>query len=159
MPNYPTAEELRGSSDLKEEDLYLDSLEMWVRIRALAGAYSNEALSKAYEVKMVQGRGGRQEQTSHLDTQRLEELQVLHGLVIPKFATLQEVREFAQRNGPAWQKLTKAIQDLSGLSDEKRRESEDLFLASGSEPEAGGSGVSRNGSGDHEPDIPSPAGA
>jgi len=157
MPNYPSVEDLLGASDLEEQDVELESLGMTVRIRALAGAYSNRALSDAYEVTTVQGRGGRQEQTTHLDTQRLEELQVQYGLIAPKLATIEEVRTFAQRTGKAWQTLVKAIQDISGLSTEEVVKADSLFRAGRSEPGPDGPRVLGNGAGDHQPDIPSPA--
>jgi hypothetical protein len=158
MPNYPSAEELTGATDLEEKDVELESIGMTVRVRALAGAYSNKAISEAYETTVVNVRG-RQEQTSHLNVQRLEELQVQYGLVQPTLSTVAQVRAFSQRTGKAWQTVVKAIQDISGLNNEEIAKSDSLFRAGGGGEEPGGDRVLANGTGDHRPDIPAPTGA
>jgi hypothetical protein len=158
MPNYPSADELIGASDLEEKDVELESIGMTVRVRTLAGAYSNKAISEAYETTLANVRG-RQEQTSRLNVQRLEELQVQYGLVAPKLATLEQVRAFSQRTGKAWQTVVKAIRDISGLNDEEIAKSDALFPAGGGGEEPAERGGVGNGSGDYRPDHVAPTGA
>ena len=74
---------LLGASDLREQDLELPSIGATVRVRGLAAAFSNQAQSEALE--LVTDARGRQTATVNTDT--LECLQVLHGLVEPKLAS------------------------------------------------------------------------
>lgn len=111
-----TRDELLQASDLQEKTIKLPSLgpDAEVRIRALAAEYSNAAVSQA--VKVTQGPRG--ESVTSLDNGMLELLQVQHGLVDPPLESLDSVRTFAKRCGPAFKKIVGEIVQLSGIDEE-----------------------------------------
>jgi hypothetical protein len=142
-------EALLGASDLVEREVELPSIGLTVRVRGLPAEYSNHAISAALEV--VSGRGG--EQTARVNTAKLEELQVLHGLIEPKLDTLEEVRQFAQHTGVAWRKVLAVIDEISGIDKEAIDRTNTTFRAGGPSPE-GSSEVNGSGPGDSGPDLP-----
>jgi hypothetical protein len=153
MP-YATREALLGASDIVERDLELPTLGLTVRVRSLPAAYSNQATSEALE--MITGPRG--EQTAHVNTAKLEALQVLHGLVEPKLHSLEEAFAFAQRTGPAWRTVVGAIDEISGIDKEAIERANAMFQSGGQ----GGTGDvvgDANGTGDGQPDLPLPTGA
>lgn len=145
---------LLGATDLREQDVELPSIGATVRVRGLPAAYSNQAQSEALELVT----GARGEQTAHVNTEKLESLQVLHGLIEPKLTSLEEVRTFAMNCGPAFHEVVRAIDELSGIDKEEIERTNAVFQAGGTE--AGGAlvgDVASNGSGGS--DLPLRAGA
>jgi hypothetical protein len=102
---------LLSASDLVEREIELPSIGGSVKVRSLPATYSNQAISDA--LKSVQGARG--EQTTIIDQDKLELLQVLHGLVEPKLNSLEEVRTFATNCGPAFKQIVEAIDEISGF--------------------------------------------
>jgi len=143
---------LLGASDLVTREVPV--LGDTVTVRSLPAAYSNQALSEALETHT----GRRGEQTHRVNTQKLEELQVLHGLVDPKFDTLEEVRALSLTLGPAWQAIVKAIQEVSGLQEEDVKKTEAIFPVGGTGQGGADVGVAA-GSGNGGPAVPVRAGA
>lgn len=121
-----TREALLQSSDLKEKEIELPTLDGSVVVRSLPAAYSNEASSEALEMTTVE-HNGRSEQSTRISTAKLEALKVLHGLVDPKLSSLTEVNTFARKCGPAWHTIVKAIDDLSGLDKDAAERTEAMF--------------------------------
>ena len=141
MADIPSIDTLITASDLETREVELPSLNMKVRVRALAASYSNQAQSQA--LKLVQGPRG--EQTSTVDVDVLEQLQVLHGLVEPKPRSLQDVKTLATNTGRAFKLIVQAIDELSGVDKQAIEDANAKFPA-------GGAG-SQNGreAGDDEP--------
>jgi hypothetical protein len=146
--------ELLGASDLVEREVPLTSLGLTVRVRSLPAAYSNEALSSALET--IIGRDG--EQTARVNTGKLEELQVLHGLIEPKLDTVEEVRQFAQRTGVAWREVVRVIDEISGINKADVDRANTSFRAGG-QGEEGSPEVNGAGTGTGRSDLPARAGA
>jgi hypothetical protein len=149
-----TRDALMGASDLVEREIELPSIGGSVRIRSLPAAYSNQAQSEALE--MVTGRSG--EQTARVNTGKLEALQVLHGLIEPKFENVDEVLEWAQHVGPAWKTIVREIDAISGIDKEAIEKTNATFLAGGQgkTSPAVGNGVTGGSGG---PDLPARTGA
>lgn len=149
-------EDLLRASDLVEREIELPSINMHVRVRSLAAAYSNEAMSEALEVSTDQ----RGRQTASVNSRRLEELQVLHGLITPKFDTIEEVQTFSQQVGRAWQKIVETIGEISGVDKATIERTNATFQSGG--PGEGGALVgngSAGGEGAGKPAVPVRAGA
>jgi hypothetical protein len=145
---------LLGASDLVEREVELPSIGGTVKVRSLPAAYANQALSEALEV--VTGRRG--EQTAHVNTAKLEALQVLHGLVEPKLNSIEEAYRFAQQCGPAWRKVVETIDDISGIDKESVEKTQAMFPAGG--PGEGGAELGNGaGSGDVGSDLHGRVGA
>lgn len=109
-----TKDALLGASDLEEREVELPTIGGSVKVRSLPAQFSNEAASKA--LKLISGPRG--EQTATIDTAEMELLQVFHGVVEPKFNSLEEVRVFAQNTGPAFKKVVSVIDEISGVDKE-----------------------------------------
>lgn len=149
-----TKDALLGASDLREREIDLPTIGGSVRVRGLPAAYSNQAISDAFE--MVTGPRG--EQTARVSTEKLQALQVLHGLIDPKLNSLAEVELFAQRCGPAFTTIVSAIADLSGVDQEAIKNTTAMFQSGG----AGAAGPdvgAANGSGPDRSDLSVRAGA
>jgi len=148
-----TKGELLAASDLitREVDLrpHIDGS---VIVQSLPATYSNQAISEAMEMT-TDSRGV---QTSRVNTARLEELQVMHGLIEPRFDTLEEVQQFGRQCGPSWQKISDAIRDISGVSQEAIDRTSAMFQAGGRET-PGDSASNGARAGDGGPDRPVPA--
>lgn len=127
MAEYPSIDGLIAASDLNERDVELPSINMTVRVRGLPASYSNQAVSQA--LKLVQGARG--EQTSQVDTDTLEQLQVLHGLVAPKPRSINDVKTLATQTGRAFKTIVAAIDELSGVDKEAIEEANAKFQAGG----------------------------
>jgi hypothetical protein len=153
MP-YATRDALLGASDIIERDLELPTLGLSVRVRSLPAAYSNQATSEA--VEMITGPRG--EQTAHVNTAKLEALQVLHGLVEPKLNSIDDAYTFAQRTGAAWRAVVGMIDEISGIDKAAIEKANAIFQPGGS-GESGEVVGNGNGTGDGEPDLSVPAGA
>lgn len=153
---YLTKDALLGASDLVERDVDLrPAVDGSVRVRSLPASYSNEASSASLEM-VTDPRTGRQ--TAKADTGKLEELQVLHGLVDPKLDSIDEVRLLSRRLGASWQKIIRTINEISGIDEEAIKRTEELFQTSGLPP-AGVSGDAAVAAGNGRSDIPVPASA
>jgi hypothetical protein len=125
---------LLGASDLRKGEVVLDSLDgkPTVLVQGLGAGFSNQAQSEALEMTTTV----RGEQVARVNTARMEEIQVLHGMVEPKFDTIEEARHFMENNGPAARKIVAKIDELSGVDKAAIEEAEAIF-PSGSEAEAG----------------------
>lgn len=143
-----TKDALLGASDLDEREVELPSIGGSVLVRSLPAKYSNEAITEALEVSTSR----RGEQTSRVNTSKLEALKVLHGLIEPRFDTIEEVYSFAEKCGPAWQRIVETIDEISGINKEAVEKTTAMFPVGGQG--AGGSAVG-NGTraGGSEPDI------
>jgi hypothetical protein len=149
-----TKSALLGASDLVTREVQLPTLGDSVTVRSLPAAYSNQAVSEALEV--VTGRRG--EQTARVNSQKLEELQVLHGLVDPKLDTLEEVRALSLQIGAAWRKIVSTIDEISGIDKAAIERAEATFPAGGTG--AGGDDLGdAAGAGNGRPDLPVSTGA
>lgn len=142
-------EALLGASDLVEREVELPSIGGSVRVRSLPAAYSNQAISEALEVA-TDPRG---RQTARVNTGKLEALQVLHGLIDPKLASIDEAVSFASRCGPAWRKLVEVIDEISGIDKEAIEKTNAAFQAGGDSEGrvAVGNGTAAGGSGSDLP--------
>jgi hypothetical protein len=146
--------ELMGATDRREAEVELPSIRGSVLVRSLPAAYSNQAMSDALEVVT----GNRGEQTARVNTQKLEALQVLHGLVDPKLDTIEEAHAFALKVGSAWRTIVAKIDEISGIDKEAIEKTNATFQAGGAgEGQAVGNGSSP-GSGAGEPDLHARAG-
>lgn len=143
-----TKDALTGASDLVEREVELPTLNGTVLVRSLPAHYSNEAITEALEVNTSR----RGEQTSKVNTSKLEALKVLHGLIDPKFDTLEEVHAFSLKVGSAWQRIVEVIDEISGINKDAVEKTEALFQHGG--PAAGGSVVGNGArSGSSRPDL------
>jgi hypothetical protein len=136
-------QDLLGGSDLREEEFKPSTLGGEVLVRGLGAEFSNQAQSEALEV--VTDKRGRQ--TARVNTAKMEQIQVLHGLVDPKLDSIAEAEQFLKSYGPAAKEIVAKIDELSGLDKESIAKAEATFPGGG-EPETGtGSGVAEAGPG------------
>lgn len=150
-----TKDELLGASDLVTREVPLPELGGSVVVRSLPASYSNEASSASLEM-VTDPRTGRQ--TAKADTAKLEELQVYHGVINPKFDSIDEVKIFSTRVGASWQLIVRTINEISGLSEEDVKRTEALFQSGG--PPAGGvHGDDGVAAGNGRSDLPASTGA
>lgn len=154
MSGYVDKATLLGASDLREEDLELPTLGFTVKIRGLPAAYSNQAQSEALELVT----GPRGDQSARVNSEKLEAIQVLHGLIDPKFDTLEEVRTFSLNCGPAFKAIVEKIDQLSGVNKEAIEKANATFQAGGPSA-AGDSLVDESAAGRERPDLSVPTGA
>lgn len=147
---------LLGASDLREEEIDLPTIGLTVLVRSLPAAYSNEAQYEALEMTTTEHRG-RQVNSAKINSVRLEELQVLHGLIDPKLNSIEDVRTFSQRCGSAWHKVVGKIQELSGLDQETVEKTETTFPVGGTS-EGRAAVANGNAAGGDGPDLPRPTG-
>ena len=144
---------LLGASDLIEREVDLPALNGSVRVRSLPAAYSNNAITEALETTLDE----RGRQTARVNTSKLEELKVLHGLVDPKLSTPEEAHQFATQCGPSWTLIVNAIDEISGIDAKAAEKVEATFQGSGT-AEGGASGVHAASVGDDGSDQPGAAG-
>lgn len=142
--------ELLGKSDLREAEVELPSIGGSVLVRSLPAAYSNQAMSDALEV-VTDSRG---RQSASVNTQKLEALQVLHGLVDPKLDTLDEANGFALNVGSAWRTIVNKIDEISGIDKEAIEKANATFQAGGPGEGRPASNGDASGPGAREPDLP-----
>ena len=147
-------EALLGASDLVEREVELPSIGGSVRVRSLPAAYSNQAISEALEVTV----GKRGEQTSRVNSAKLEALQVLHGLIDPKLDSVEEAQALALKLGPAWRVIVEAINDISGIDQDAVKKAEAMFQPGGT-PEGRTDMANGTAAGGGRPDLPVRAGA
>lgn len=149
-------EALLGATDLVTREVDLNpAIDGSVKVRSLPAAYSNAASSASLEM-VTDPRTGMQ--TAKADTSKLEELQVLHGLIEPRLDTIEEVRALALRIGGSWQKIVREINEISGIGPEDVKRTEALFRAGGLSEEGvpGDAGVGP-GNGRSHMDVPASA--
>lgn len=132
MGDYLSKNALLGANDLEEADVDVPSIGGKVRVRALSGAYSNQAQSDAR--KMVQV--GENEIIATVDTAKMEIIQLLHGLVEPKLASYQEAEQFSQRTGPAFRAIIDKIDELSAVDKKAIEDAEARFPLGDADPPA-----------------------
>jgi hypothetical protein len=149
-----TKGDLVSRSDLIEREVFVPSLEGNVLVRSLPAAYANQAQSEALEMRTdAKGR-----QSAVINTVRLEELQVLHGLADPKFESIEEVRAFGLKNGRAWRVIVEAIDEISGIDKEAVEQANARFQAGGGSAPGPDVDVA-DGARDNGSDLPLRAGA
>ncbi len=121
---------LSGPGDLQEADVEDVPVKgQTVRVRGLPAQYSNEATSKALEMKTVAGG----EQIATVNTATLEVLQFYHGVVDPKFS-FDESKKIAETFGPAFKKVVAKIDELSGVDKQAIEDAQGRFpIGSGGE--------------------------
>lgn len=136
---------LLGASDLREREIDLTpfGIDGSVKVRSLPAAYSNQASSEALEL-VTNTRG---EQTAKVNTAKLEELQVLHGLIDPQLSSVDEVRAFSQKVGSSWRAIVNAIDELSGVDKEAIERANAMFQLGGRGKEVPASNGSAGGDG------------
>ncbi len=116
-----------NAGDLREADVEdVPTKGQTVRVRGLAAAYSNQATSEALETVI----GPKGEQTARVNTERLEVLQFVHGVIEPKF-NLDEATHISRTFGPAFKKVIAKIDELSGIDKEAIEATEARFPVSG----------------------------
>ena len=138
-------ESLLGASDLVEKEVELPAIGGSVKVRSLPAGYSNRAMSEALEV-IATPTG----QKAHVNTEKLEQLQVLHGLVEPKLNSLEEAKKLSEQLGSSWRKIVQTIDEISGIDKESIEKAEATFQGGGSseagsdvaDGDAGGEGSS-----------------
>jgi hypothetical protein len=151
-----TKDALLGASDLVEREVELPSIGGSVVVRSLPAAYSNQAMSDSLEVTTTTHRG-RNEQIARVNTVKLEALQVLHALVKPKLASIEEAYVFSQQCGPAWRRVVEVIDEISGI-DKATIEKTNATFQSGGPGETGTDLGNGTRAGDGRPDLPVRAG-
>lgn len=95
-----------------------------ILVRGLPAAYSNQAQSKALELKT--DRHG--DQMATINTAVLERLQFAHGVVEPKF-TEDQAQQIQEHYGPVWRKVIAKIDELSGVDKEAIEKASATFPA------------------------------
>lgn len=147
---------LNGPGDLQEADVTDVPVKgESVRVRGLPAQYSNDATSKALEMKTLPDGS----QIATVNTATLERLQFEHGVIEPKFDE-SEVRTIAEKFGPAFKKVVAEIDRLSGVDKQALEDAHTRFPASGSSPEESPSTVEDGPSaGDSGPAVRSGVGA
>lgn len=120
-----TSEDLRGASDLREEEIELDTIGGSVVVQGLGAAASNEAQSQALEMKTIGDT-----QIARVNTALLEEIQLFHGLKDPRLSR-EEVRGFMERCGPAVRRIIAKIDELSGVDKKAIEEATARFPSGG----------------------------
>lgn len=96
-----------------------------VLIRSLPATYSNRAESQALVMQQLGDT-----QTASIDSERLEILKFAHGVVEPEFSE-DEAAQVAAQYGPAFKRVIKAINEISGLEDADIKAAEARFQSSG----------------------------
>lgn len=149
-----TKDALLGASDLVEREVDLPTIGGSVLVRSLPAHYSNDAITQALEVSTSR----RGDQTSRVNTNKLEALKVYHGLVDPRFDTVEQVEAWAVTVGPAWQKIVETIDEISGITKEAVEKTTAMFQAGGTDEGRAvvGNGTHAGGSGS---DLPVRTGA
>lgn len=137
MTTYMSKTDLLSATDLKEEDVPLPTISGTVRVRGLPAAFSGQAMAEA--VEYTTDSNGRQ--GARINVQRMSEIQVLNGLVEPKLGSVNEVRIFAQRCGPAFNDVVAAIDKLSGVDKDAMERAEATFPVGVEEQDGAGSGT------------------
>lgn len=113
------------ASDLEEAEVELPALGGSVLVQGLGAAFSNEAQSKALEMKTIG-----QTQIASVNTALLEEIQLCHGLKEPKLSR-EEARSFMEKNGPSVRLIIAKIDELSGVDKAAIEEANARFQGSG----------------------------
>jgi hypothetical protein len=149
-----TSEDMRGASDLREEEVYLETLGGSVVVQGLGAAFSNDAQSQALEMKTVGDT-----QIASVNSALMEEIQIHYGLKDPSLSR-EEVRGFMERCGPAVRDIVKKIDELSGVDKKAIEETTARFPSSGeSSPNKREKGLHAAPAGSGRSSVPSRAGA
>lgn len=147
---------LKGPGDLQEADVEDVPVKgESVRVRGLPAQYSNEATSKALEMKTVAGG----DQIATVNTATLELLQFQHGVIDPVFS-FDEAKTIAEKFGPAFKKVVAEIDRLSGVDKQALEDATTRFPASGNGSNGEEAKVEDGPPAERsEPAVPSGAGA
>lgn len=124
---YITREALLGASDIVERDVELPSIGATVKVQSLPALYSSEAISEALEFT-TDSKG---HQVTTINSAKLEMLQVLHGLVEPRLGSIEDVRAFAAKTGPAFKKIVETINEISDVNEGALEKAEAAFQGGG----------------------------
>lgn len=148
-----TTEDLRGASDLREEEVHLKTLGGSVIVQGLGAAFSADAQSQALEMKTVGDT-----QIASVNTALMEEIQIHHGLKDPSLSR-DDVRGFMERCGPAVREIVAKIDELSGVDKKAIEETTARFQGSGERPpDKGEEGLHDTPAGSSGPPVPARAG-
>lgn len=123
---------LKGASDLRMEEIELPALGGSVTVQSLPAAFAIEAIQEASEFVTIRG-----EQTVQVNVKKAQAIQVLHGLIDPKFDTLEEVLELQQHLGPSWKVIVDKINELTGVDQEAIEKANTMFQPGGQTQESG----------------------
>lgn len=97
-----------GKPSLKEEDVYVESLDSWVRVRELTAATLTRIAQECTHVKGS---------TFKVDQTRQRVLTFAAGIIEPKFDE-HEANVLAHEHGQAFNVVCGVIDELSGTSEE-----------------------------------------
>lgn len=106
-------EQFITASDLRTEEVELETLGGSVLVTGLSAAYADDARSSAVET-VIEG----DRQIGKMNIKRLEVLEVFHGLVEPKLNSEIEAEQFLKNCGPAARTVLDKIDELSAIDKE-----------------------------------------
>lgn len=122
---------LEGPGDLQEAEVHDVPVKgESVKVRGLPAQYSNDATSRALEMKTLPDGS----QVATVNTATLERLQFEHGVIEPKFSA-EEVEQIAKKFGPAFKKVIGKVDELSGVDKKAMEDASTRFPAGGSSEE------------------------
>lgn len=99
---------LTGPSDIEEDEIYVESLETWVKVRGLTAGQQATIQDRCLVM-----RGD----LMKLDTQQMAVYKFAAGVSQPKFSE-EEANVLAHRLGPAFTLVVAVVDDLSKASEE-----------------------------------------
>lgn len=142
---------LEGPGDLKEDEVQDVPVKgESVKIRALSATAANGATSEALTTSEHRG-----QQVMKVDSVKLDILRFHQGVIDPQFS-VEEVTTISAKYGPAFHRVIKAINEISGIDDETVKETDARFPSGGTgATEANGAGAAGGGS---RPAVPTRAG-
>jgi hypothetical protein len=145
---------LQGPGDLQESEIEdVPRPGESVKVRGLAASFSNRAISDALEMKQTP----KGDSISTVNTERLEILQFMHGVIEPKFSEPQ-ARIVAEKYGPAFKRVVAEVDRLSGMDKESVEAAQQRFPSVGAGedgPDLGDAAAD----GDSGSDVPARTGA
>lgn len=113
---------LSGPSDLKEREVKDVPVKgQSVKIRALSASVANQVNTDAI-TNTIQGN----RQVMRVDGAMLDVLKFHHGVTEPQF-DLEESKKIAARFGPAFNKVIREINEISGITEEDAKTAEARF--------------------------------
>lgn len=108
QPSFDKGRWLNGPSDIKEDDVYIESMETWVKVRGLT---AGEQATITDRCLVMRG------DTMKLDTQQMAVFKFAAGVREPKFSE-PEANQIAHKFGPAFKLVVDVIEDISAASEE-----------------------------------------
>jgi hypothetical protein len=107
-PSFDKGRWLTGPSDIQEDELYVESLETWVKVRGLTAGEQATITDRCLEVKS---------DIMKVNTQQMSTFKFAAGVREPKF-TEQEANVICHKMGPSFKLVVAAIEQLSSASEE-----------------------------------------